>query len=65
YHPVCPDKEIRHELRHGRADRWAYVLMQTDARDGQAAALARMEHVLRGVWPVLVPSTRAPAPGQP
>jgi hypothetical protein len=31
---------------HGRADRWAYVLMQTDAADGEAAALARMQGVL-------------------
>jgi len=31
---------------HARADRWAYVLMQTDAREGEAAALARMQTVL-------------------
>jgi hypothetical protein len=31
-----------------RSDRWAYVLMQTDARDGEAAALARMQTVLNG-----------------
>jgi EpsI family protein len=35
-----------------RADRWAYVLMQTDARDGEAAALARMQAVLEGTLPV-------------
>lgn len=35
-------------LRHGRADRWAYVLVQTDAVDGDAAALARMQEVLDG-----------------
>jgi hypothetical protein len=35
-----------------RADRWAYVLMQTDARDGEAAALARMQTVLDGTLPV-------------
>ncbi|MGH7956158.1 MAG: exosortase-associated EpsI family protein, partial [Opitutaceae bacterium] len=34
-----------------RADRWAYVLMQTDARDGEAAALARMQTVLDGTLP--------------
>jgi hypothetical protein len=34
-----------------RADRWAYVLMQTDARDGEAAALARMQSVLDGTLP--------------
>jgi len=36
----------------GRADRWAYVLMQTDAADGEAAALARMQAVLDGTLPV-------------
>jgi hypothetical protein len=35
-------------VRHARADRWAYVLMQTDARDGETAALARMQTVLDG-----------------
>jgi EpsI family protein len=40
-------------VRHGRADRWAYVLMQTDGTEGDAAALARMEAVLAGVWPAV------------
>lgn len=35
----------------GRADRWAYVLMQTDAVEGEPAALARMEAVLAATWP--------------
>ncbi len=35
-------------LRYGRADRWAYVLVQTDAVDGEAAALARLQEVLDG-----------------
>lgn len=35
----------------GQADRWAYVLMQTDAADGDAAALARMQAVLDGTLP--------------
>lgn len=35
-------------LRYGRADRWAYVLLQTDARDGEAAALARMREIVDG-----------------
>jgi exosortase len=39
---------------HARADRWAYVLMQTDARDGEAAALARMQTVLGQTLPVFV-----------
>ena len=32
----------------GRADRWAYVLVQTDATDGDEAALARMREVVAG-----------------
>jgi hypothetical protein len=36
---------------HARVDRWAYVLMQTDATDGDAAALARMQTVLDGTLP--------------
>jgi EpsI family protein len=39
-------------LRHGRADRWAYVLVQADAGDGEAAALARMQAVLDATLPV-------------
>jgi len=35
----------------GHADRWAYVLAQTDARDGEAAALARIQGVLDGTLP--------------
>ncbi len=35
----------------GRADRWAYVLMQTDAQDGETAALARMQTVLEATLP--------------
>ena len=35
----------------GRADRWAYVLAQTDARDGETAALARIQSVLDGTLP--------------
>jgi len=39
-------------LRHGRADRWAYVLVQADARDGDDAALARIRSVLEGTLSV-------------
>ncbi len=35
-----------------RVDRWAYVLMQTDATDGEVAALARMQAVLNETLPV-------------
>ena len=38
-------------LRHGRADRWAYVLAQTDASDGDEAARARLQAVLDGALP--------------
>jgi EpsI family protein len=38
-------------LRHGRADRWAYVLAQTGAEAGEAAALARLQELLGGTLP--------------
>lgn len=38
-------------LRHLQAHRWAYVLVQTHAADGQEAALARMQEVLDGTLP--------------
>ena len=46
-------------VRHARADRWAYVLLQTDAADGEAAALARMQAVLDGALPVFQPRIAA------
>jgi exosortase len=38
-------------IAHGRADRWAYVLMITDATDGEPRALARMQAVLDATLP--------------
>ena len=38
-------------VAHARADRWAYVLLLTDARDGEAAALGRMQAVLNQTLP--------------
>ena len=38
-------------LRHLQAHRWAYVVLQTAAPDGEAAALARMQAVLDGTLP--------------
>ncbi|MBX3736818.1 MAG: exosortase/archaeosortase family protein [Candidatus Didemnitutus sp.] len=38
-------------VRHLQAHRWAYVLMQTHAIDGEAAALKRMDEVLVGTLP--------------
>lgn len=37
---------------HGRADRWAYVLLQTGARDGEDAALKRIQRILDEALPV-------------
>jgi exosortase len=45
-------RDAWNRLFHARADRWAYVLMQTDARDGETAALARMQAVLSQTLPV-------------
>ncbi len=39
-------------LRHGRADRWAYILVRTGAEDGEEAALARIRELLAGTVPV-------------
>ena len=52
----------------GRADRWAYVLVQCDAAEGEAAALARMQSVLDGTLPAFQrplqpPDSRSPASG--
>ena len=44
-------RDAWNRVAHARADRWAYVLMQTDATDGEAAALARMQTVLDGTLP--------------
>ncbi|HLP25841.1 MAG TPA: exosortase-associated EpsI family protein, partial [Acidobacteriota bacterium] len=38
-------------VRHLQAHRWAYVLMQTHALDGEAAALKRIDEVLAGTLP--------------
>jgi EpsI family protein len=38
-------------LRHLQTHRWAYVVVQTHALDGEAAALARMQEVLDGTLP--------------
>lgn len=38
-------------VRHLQAHRWAYVLMQTHALDGEAAALKRIDEVLAGALP--------------
>lgn len=48
-------RDAWNRVLHGRADRWAYVLMQTDAADGEAAALARMQAVLDETLPAFQP----------
>jgi hypothetical protein len=45
-------REASDRLRHLRADRWAYVVVQTVIIGGdETGALARMQEVLAGVWP--------------
>jgi exosortase len=43
-------------VAHGRADRWAYVLLQTGDSDGDAAALARIQEILNDTLPHFEPS---------
>jgi exosortase len=38
-------------VRHGRSDRWAYVVVQTGSSDGEAAALRRIQAILDGALP--------------
>ena len=45
-------RDAWNRVRHGRVDRWAYVLVQADAADGEAAALARIQTVLWETLPV-------------
>jgi EpsI family protein len=51
-------RDATNRVWRGRADRWAYVLMQTDAADGEAAALQRMQAVLDETLPVFAPKRR-------
>ena len=44
-------RDAWNRVAHARADRWAYVLLQTDATDGEPAALARMQSVLDATLP--------------
>ncbi len=44
-------RDAWNRVAHARVDRWAYVLMQTDAVDGEAAALGRMQAVLNATLP--------------
>ena len=49
---MLPVVDAWNRVAHARADRWAYVLMQTDATDSEAAALVRMQAVLSATLPV-------------
>jgi EpsI family protein len=44
---------------HGRADRWAYVLLQTEAGDGDGAGLARIQSILNSTLPTFQPPLAA------
>jgi hypothetical protein len=44
-------RDAWNRLAHGRPDRWAYVLVQTGAGDGESAAMMRMQAVLAGTLP--------------
>jgi hypothetical protein len=50
WHRIATDAWNR--VAHGRADRWAYVLIQTGASDGEDAALRRIQTVLDGTLQV-------------
>ncbi len=41
----------------GMSDRWAYVVVQSPALDGEAAALERMQTVLLGTLPAFMPAS--------
>ena len=53
-------RDAWNRVAHARADRWAYVLMQTDAADGEAAALARLQAVLHETLPAFQRPVSAP-----
>jgi hypothetical protein len=43
----------------GRATRWAYILLQTGADDGEDAGLARIQSVLSATLPSFQPAITA------
>ena len=48
-------------VRYLRADRWAYVVVQTVVLQGdEVGALARLQEVMAGVWPVIRTETLKP-----
>jgi len=52
------ERDAWNRVVHGRADRWAYVLLQTGADDGESAAFARMQAILDGTLSSFQPPRR-------
>lgn len=48
-------RDAWNRVTHGRADRWAYVLLQTGDSDGDAAALGRIQEILDATLPYFQP----------
>lgn len=49
-------RDAWNRVAHGRADRWAYVLLQTGDSDGEAAALGRIQEILDATLPHFEPN---------
>jgi exosortase/archaeosortase family protein len=48
-------RDVWNRVVHGRADRWAYILLQTGASDGAEAALGRIQEILDATLPTFQP----------
>ncbi len=60
-HATMQWQDVLHRIRHWRADRWAYIMVQSHVgEDGEAAALTRLRAVVAEVWPSLRHSTVPP-----
>jgi hypothetical protein len=53
-------RDAWNRVTRARADRSAYVLMQTDSSDGRAAALGRMQRILDDTLPAFQRVSAAP-----
>jgi EpsI family protein len=58
-------RDAWHRVSRARADRWAYVLLQTEGTDGTAAALTRMQAVLNGTLADFQRVPTGPDPPEP
>ena len=54
-------RDAWNRVRHGRVDRWAYVMVQADASDGDGPALERMQNVLDETMPIFLLPAGPPA----